>query len=368
MCLKTKSIKQLMNSIKIITSFVLITLIHFNLSAQEDEVKSEIKISGYIDTYYTYDYNKPSNHDRQYTNMAARHDEFNINHAYIMGEYEDSKFRGVLGLQTGTYVDFNYAAEPSDASKLIYKAYAGVKLSEKVWVDAGMFGGHTGYEAVESINNEIYSRALATEYTPYYETGVRLTAELSEKITLTGVILNGWQNIAETNDTKSFGMNINFKASEDLELNYGNYFGDEGNGFIGSRYRYFHHAYVRYQFSDKFHSMLSMDFGSQEQSVGKENFYFLTFISQYKISDKVSLAMRFEKVDDEFQILLPTSPASFGGFVGEVYTFNINYHINENAMFRVEARFFDTDNDIFTEGDVVESNNEVLSTSLAIKF
>lgn len=334
--------------------------------SQEAESNIPLKVSGYLDTYYTYDFNQPNSLNRQFTNMAARHNEFNVNHAYILGEYEDSKVRGVLGLHTGTYPSFNYAAETNELTRMIYKAYAGVKLSENVWIDAGIFGGHTGYEAVESLNNEIYSRALSTEYTPYYETGVRVTAELNDELTLTGVILNGWQNIAETNETKAFGMNLNYKASEQLDLNYGNYFGDEGNNFTGSRYRNFHHAYARYQFNDKFHTMLSFDLGNQDLGGSTENFYFITLITQYKINDKVSLAFRYEKVDDEFQILIPTG--NFNGFIGQVYTLNFNYHISENAIFRIESKMFNTDNDIFTAGDTNESNNEVISTSIAVKF
>lgn len=336
------------------------------LSAQENEDKPAMKVSGYLDTYYSYDFNKPNSRNRQFTNMAARHNEFNINHAYILGEYNNDNIRATLGLQTGTYADFNYAAEPSDLAKMIYQAHAGFKIANGIWMDAGVFGGHTGYEAVESINNELYSRALATEYTPYYETGIRITAELSEEVTLTGVILNGWQNITETNDTKAFGMNINYKASDAIEFNYGNYFGDEGDDFLGSRFRNFHHVYIRYQITEKLHSVVSYDFGNQDLGSGKGNFDFLTFISQYKLSQKFSFAFRYEHVDDEFQILIPTTAGA--GFIGDVYTLNLNYHINENAMFRIESRFFDTSNEIFNDGDSAESNNEVISASLAIKF
>lgn len=356
---------KIFKNFRIIILFILIHNVS-TLRAQDNTSENPLKITTYIDSYYTYDFNKPNTKNRQYTNMASRHNEFNINHAYLLGEYGNNQIRGVLGLQTGTYPTTNYAAEPTELSKMIYKAYAGVKLSEKIWLDVGMFGGHTGYEAVESLDNEIYSRAIATEYTPYYETGVRVTAELSEKVTLTGVILNGWQNIAETNDSKSFGMNINYIASDALELNYGNYFGDEGNSFVGSRFRNYHHAYARYQFNDKFHAMLGLDFGNQDLGTQKENFYFVTFISQYKINEKVSIALRLEQVDDDFQILVATDTNR--GFTGQVYTFNINYHISENAMFRVESKLFKTDNNIFTEGDTNESNNEVISTSLAVRF
>ncbi len=349
-----------------ITIITLTLLLHSFFSFSQES--KNFSWTGYLDAYYAYDFNKPVSQDRQYSNMAARHNEFNINQAYFLGSFENEKIRSEIGLQIGTYADFNYAAEPSDFYRLIYKAYAGVKLSDGVWLDVGVFPGHTGYESVESLSNEIYTRALSTEYTPYYETGARLTAELSEKITLTGVILNGWQNIGETNKSKAFGMNINFKPSNVIELNYGNYFGDEGTRFTSSKYRVYNHFYFRHQTTEKFHYMVSFDYGTQEPipSNQTESFYFLTLISQYQVSDKFSVAFRFEQVDDSHQIVIPTNLAN--GFSGQVYAINFNYHISENAMFRIEGKFYDTKNIIFTEGPENKSGNELIVGSLAVRF
>lgn len=329
---------------------------------------SNFSWSAYLDTYYAYDFNKPRSHDRQYSNMAARHNEFNINHAYFLGAFENENVRSEIGIQMGTYPDFNYAAEPSDFYRLIYKAYAGVKLGEGVWLDVGMFPGHTGYESVESLNNEIYTRALSTEYTPYYETGARITAELSAKVTLTGVVLNGWQNIGETNKSKAFGMNFNFQLSDAVELNYGNYFGDEGTRFTSSKYRVYNHFYVKHQASEKFHYTLGFDHATQEpiSSNQTETFYFVTIIAQYRFSEKFSLAWRFEQADDNAQILISTNTTE--GFVGQVYAINFNYHISENAMFRVEGKLYDTDGEIFIEGPEASNSNQLIVGSLAVRF
>ena len=300
--------------------------------------------------------------------MAARHNEFNINHAYLLSEYNTENIRATLGLQTGTYADFNYGAEPNELYKMIYQAYAGVKLSDKIWVDAGVFPGHTGYEAVESLYNEIYTRALSTEYTPYYETGVRITIDPSDQWTITGVILNGWQNIAETNDSKAFGVNINFRPNSKLVLNYGNYFGDEGSQFVGSRYRTFHHAYIKYQFNDAFHAVFSIDRGRQELGIQDEKgtFHFYTFITQYKINDKFSIAARFEDVADEDNLV--SSANARPGFSGQVYTINFNYHVTENAMLRLESKLYKGNKLLFFGDGFPEESNELIVASLAVKI
>lgn len=337
---------------------------HFESNGQDS---TRITFTGYVDSYFAYDFDDPSTKNRQFSNMAARHNEFNVNHAYFLGEYMTDKVRAVLGLQVGTYPIVNYGAEPSDIYRSIYQAYAGVKLSDKVWLDAGIFPGHTGYESVESLYNEVYTRAFSTEYTPYYLTGVRLTADLSEKVTLTAVVVNGWQNIAETNDSKSFGINLSYNPSDQLELSYGNYLGDEGDGFIGSRYRTYNNAYIKYRFSDKFHAVLSLDHGRQELvNDQKGTFYFITWIGQYYLSEKVSLAMRFEEVNDDDNIL--TAAGGVNGFSGQVYTFDFNYHITKDAMFRVESKFYKGSQSVFVGDGTPNNDNQLIAASIAVKI
>lgn len=240
-----------------IFSFILIVT---NLQAQD----STMHFKAFVDIYYAYDWNEPIGGQRQYNNQVGRHNEFNLNHGFFMATYNDGKIRGEFGLQAGAYPDINNAHEPSDLYKAIYRANVGLKLHEKIWVDAGIFEGHFGYEVVETMLNENYSKAMCSEYTPYYQAGVRGIVEFSEKVTLTLVVLNGWQNMVETNDTKAFGMDIDIFPNENLEINYGNYFGDEGNSFIGSKYRQHHEGYFKYRFSPKFHSVLTYDLGRQE--------------------------------------------------------------------------------------------------------
>ena len=58
-----------------------------------------LRIGGFVDTYYAFDFNRPSNFDRAYTTQPARHDEFNVNLAFleaVLPEGPDSPARGRL--------------------------------------------------------------------------------------------------------------------------------------------------------------------------------------------------------------------------------------------------------------------------------
>jgi hypothetical protein len=163
-------------------------------------------------------------------------------------------------------------------------------------------------------------------------------------------------------------MNFNYQFSDAVELNYGNYFGDEGTRFTSSKYRVYNHFYIKHQTSEKFHYMLGFDHATQEplSSNLTETFYFLTIIAQYRFSEKFSVAWRFEHADDDSQILISTNTTD--GFVGQVYAINFNYHISENAMFRVEGKFYDTEGEIFTEGPEASKSNQLIVGSLAVRF
>ncbi|MEQ8711671.1 MAG: porin [Cyclobacteriaceae bacterium] len=348
-------------------TITLICLTMSGLIAQE-EARPQVNFSAYADAYYAHEFNKPADQNRPYVTQAVRHNEFNLNWLFIKAEYEDDKVRGSVGLQTGTYVQTNYAAEPNDLTRLIYDTYAGVKLGERVWLDAGVFGGHTGYESPLSIENEVFTRALATEYTPYYQTGVRLSAELTDQLSLTAVVLNGWQIISETNDAKSYGFNLTYAVSDRLTINYGNLLGNEGNDAIGKKYRIYNHFYTRYQVSDGFHLMLSLDHGSQEAWDSDEaaSFFFATLIGGVKFSEKFDLGLRYEYVIDEDGILI-ASPGDIG-FKNNIGSVSFNYRPQSNIAWRTEFRLATGDNDLYENEDGPTNGANTLMTGLAVKF
>lgn len=351
--------------------YVILLLINILIlsNAKAQLLASEnINVEAYVDTYYAYDFSEPLNKDRPYVTQAVRHNEFNINWAFIRANYENENIRASVGLQTGTYVQTNYAAEPNDLTRMLYNTYAGYKITEGVWIDAGIFGGHTGYESPLSIENEVYTRALATEYTPYYQAGVRLTAALSEKVTLTGVLLNGWQIIAETNDAKSYGFNINFALNDQWEVNYGNLLGNEGTLTTGSKYRIYNHFYIKHSPSEQFHLMLSLDHGMQEAWNSDEtaNFFFATFLGGWQISQKIDLGFRYEYVTDDNEILIATDTGE--GFNNHIGSVSLNFRPMEQFAIRSELRVAGGEDFIYTGEEGLYKGASQFIVGMALKL
>lgn len=130
---------------------------------------------GFVDLYYAYDFNEPTNHDREYTTQPARHNEFNANLVMLGVEHQKDDLKARLSFQAGTYVQSNYAAEPlvgsisgGDLSRHIQDAFITYQVSDETSLIAGIFPSHIGYEHVLSINNYTYTRSLAADFSPYF--------------------------------------------------------------------------------------------------------------------------------------------------------------------------------------------------------
>ena len=147
-----------------------------------------VKLGGFLDTYYAFDPNRPKSHEREFTTQPVRDNEFNINLAYIDAVLKQEKTRGRLALQFGQSVTKNTVGEPKDGAtsgaqdaKIFQEAFLGRKLSEKTWIDMGIFLGNIGAESWVSKDNWTYTRALNLDYVPYYSAGVRLEQTLHKK-------------------------------------------------------------------------------------------------------------------------------------------------------------------------------------------
>ena len=89
-------------------------------NAQTDTLKilppsqiPSLKISGYLETYYSYDFNQPENNTRPgFFYSHNRHNEVALNLGLIKANYDNGMVRGNLALMAGTYANANLAGEP----------------------------------------------------------------------------------------------------------------------------------------------------------------------------------------------------------------------------------------------------------------
>lgn len=313
--------------------------------------KPKTTFSGFVDVFYVYDFNKPETDYRQpFFYNHNRHNEFNLNLGYLKVSLEHSRYRANLALQTGTYPNENYAAEPG-ILKNIFEANVGIALTSKsnLWLDAGIFGSHLGFETAISIDNWTLTRSILAESSPYFEAGAKLTFTPDDKWEFAGLLLNGWQRIQrlEGNSIPSFGTQVKFTPNDQVLLNWSTFIGTDDPD-ITRRLRYFNNFYGQFQLTEKIGLIAGFDLGFQQRekdSAEYDSWLSPVIIGQFAFHQNWKAAIRGEYYQDETGIKIPTETPN--GFKTTGLSLNLDYSPAPNLACRIEGRWLKSKDEIF---------------------
>ena len=354
---------------------VLFCFLNSFLFAQNDSIwqqKPSLNISGFLDVFYVYDFNQPQGTERQtFLFNHNRHNEFNLNLGFVKLGLEHSKYRANFALQTGTYSNDNYTAEP-DLLKNIFEANVGLSLNKKnnLWIDAGVFASHIGFESAIPTDNWTMTRSLLAENSPYFLSGAKLTYTPNDKWEIAGLIVNGWQRIQrlQGNSLPSFGTQINFSPTEKITLNWSTFIGTDDPDTT-RRMRYFNNFYGQFQLTKKFGLIAGFDIGTQQRIKGSSDYDFWfspVIIGQFAINKTWKTVIRAEYYQDETGIIIPTSTPN--GFKTTGLSLNLDYSPTQNIICRLEGRWLNSKDNIFETKTTPTNNNFIIGTSIAIRF
>ncbi len=335
----------------------------------------KISISGYIDTYYGFDFNQPQTFDRPYCVSSSRHNEININLAYIDLKYRNDRVRARFVPGFGTYMNANYVNEKGSLKNIV-EANVGIKLfkNKEIWVDAGVMGSPITNESAISKDHFTYTRSLGIEYVPYYLTGVKLTLPISKKFISYFYVVNGWQEISDVNNPLSVATQIEYRPNNKILINWNTYFGDEQSVFAPQdRMRYFTDIYMIYDISKKISMNACAYIGLQNRkdSLGNSSqatWWQANVNAKYKFDKNVSLAGRIEYFDDPRQVQI-TPITNVYGFNSYSTSLCLNVKITNNAMFRVEGRNYFSNKQVYIDANKNPSTtSDLLITNITVWF
>lgn len=352
---------------------IVLSIVALNSFAQTDSITNHLKISGYVDVYYSYDFGNPSDHNRPgFMYAYNRHNEVSLHLGLIKASYETGRARANLALMAGTYANANLAAEPG-VLKNIYEANVGVEISKtkNLWVDAGIFPSHIGFESAIGKDCWNLTRSMMAENSPYFETGAKISyTSDDEKWFVSGLILNAWQRIqrVDGNSTPAFGHQLTYKPNSKITLNSSSFIGNDLPDSAGVM-RYFHNLYGQFQLHEKFGLIVGFDIGAQQKSKGSSNYntwYAPVLIAKYSPTNKVSVAARCEYYSDENGVIIGTGTPN--GFETFGYSLNFDYNILENLVWRIEGRALSSKDKIFTLDNQPSTQNYFVTTALSVTF
>ena len=346
-----------------------------------------VEVSGFIDTYYSYNYSNPKDNlgsggdfvrpDMiELRSFDREHNSFTLDNVEI-SVFKPSTEKDPIGF--GFTTNYGEIARrltfvPSEMTSntrvdnddftisqgfVTYKAPIGKGIDFKF----GKFATWIGAELWESVDNPNFSRSLLYQNAiPFTNTGLAVSYPLLDKLTTTFYLVNGWDTFADNNDGKTLGYQFNWAVAENTSIILNGSHGAEQDDDLSpgadGNWRHFWDIIVALKPLEKTSINLNFDFGTEEGAEGIGGGFFASptgrngtwwgfsgIVSQ-DITDSFGLAFRGEYFDDNDG----ARTGVMGLQVSEV-TLTANIKIRENLLVRPEVRYDDADQEIFAGQD-----------------
>lgn len=218
--------------------------------------------------------------------------------------------------------------------------------------DAGKFVTSMGYELIEGFDgyNTNYSRSLLFNYAiPLTHTGVKATYSFSPKVSLMGIVANGWDNAVDNNAGKSFGGMLTILPAAPVAL-YFNYMGGpekpDTNGFVRHVFDFVGTVKVSDALSFAVNADYGLEQGASLVKAGDDAVW--SGVAGYATitppASAFSLGLRLETFKDDGGTRL-----GFGKARANEFTVTPAFKFGKNVVLRPEARWDWTDQPIFSD-------------------
>jgi hypothetical protein len=190
------------------------------------------QLSGYVEAFYQWNFNQPSNGITAWRGFDNRHNAFTISNAVIDLQWDFEDVVGRVALQVGHTPSSYYLAEPGRSGaagvnasgaelwKYVQQAFAGYRfpVGRGLLVQAGLFLSPIGPEGIAVRDNWTWSRSTLFFALPYYHAGVRASVPLTERWAVTVAAYNGWNSVVDNNPEKSVSAQATWAVPGQLAL------------------------------------------------------------------------------------------------------------------------------------------------------
>lgn len=181
----------------------------------EEETKGAFTFSGYIDSYYTGNFNKPasrSNLGAEYARVFdQRAGQISLGLVQTKMQYSNEKSEAVVDLTFGPNADAGNYGNAISSGIVIKQAYFNWKASSKFTLTAGQFGTHIGYEVIDAPVNFNYSLSNLFNNGPFYHIGIKGNYAFSDKASLMVGVVNNVDNLNDNNRKKGLIAQLFFQ-------------------------------------------------------------------------------------------------------------------------------------------------------------
>lgn len=189
-----------------------------------------IDFSGFVDGYYSYNFNRPGTQTNQLYNFDDATG-FSLEAAKLTANHDPDPIGAHVDLLWGRTNAFLHSSS-DQTDNFVEQAYISIKppKGKGFELDAGQFVTSAGQEVIETMNNWSYSHGILFGYAiPYYHFGLRTTMPVTKAWTAGVQLVNGWNNVVDNNGGVTVGLTSSVvKPKATWNLNY--YTGPENSG------------------------------------------------------------------------------------------------------------------------------------------
>lgn len=319
------------------------------------------EVHGFVSGAYLWNINDPQNGQNGGRIFDTEHNTFSLDVAEIVFMNEATEegrvgYRfdvdyGNIATFTSSAADFRDTDGDGTADTLftsnlddvdLQQAYVSylAPIGNGLSIDFGKFVTTAGAEVIEGHDgyNWNYSRSFLFGLAiPFTHTGLRLGYDLSEMISLTALVVNGWDVVHDNNHDKTFGASLGVAPIDGVSVALNWIGGPEKDGNNGDQ-RHIIDVVATVDLIDNMSFMLNYDYGWEEDLVGTTdaNWKGVAAYARYDASDWVegfALNLRGEFFDDN-----STPGADRNGFEVWEITLTPEWTLGEHLVVRPEYR------------------------------
>lgn len=192
-------------------------------------------LAGWVEAFYAFNFNQPSNGITNLRGFDNRHNSFQLSNVVLDLHWDWENLVGRIMLQWGLTPTTYYLAEPLrsaagtgvgessiDLWQFLQEANVGYRLpiGSGLLVEAGLFISPIGPEGMAVHTDFLYSRSNLFYGLPFYHVGIRLSYALDEHVTLLAWGINGWNQVLDNNDEKSFILQLTWTPTDAVTANF----------------------------------------------------------------------------------------------------------------------------------------------------
>lgn len=310
---------------------------------------------GYLETYYQYNFNQPSNGITNYRGFDNRHNTFTLSNAVLDVSASVAGVTLRIAGQVGSTPDSYYLAEPASRGTRVVSATGAsawkyLQQANIAWrapvgrgltLEAGLFLSPIGPETIPVHSNFNWSRSNLFFALPYYHVGARASYPTTEHTRVAVGVWNGWNNVVDNNPAKSLSASFEYQR-ERVSFNALYFGGVERNEGLaeGAPWRNLFDLIFAYQVHDRVELMAHLDAGFEPNRLGTAGWAAAALYARVRITSFLRVALRGD-VFGEFVPRDRLATAIFwnGATWVSSGTATIDLHAFEHASLRLEYRF-----------------------------